>query len=311
MAFAGEFAGPRRRFQASWAVRRDARCVRISPVTNGADGGTSGKPERADWVIAYSVLTVATLLFAVVNVLSYLDEREAMGRLVPWWEPAVWEGTSGIVLLTLAWLPMLLVKRFPPDGPRWPLALLVLLAATVPFSLAHVALMVALREGAYALAGENYEFGGGGLLYEYRKDVLSYAVYAATFWIVRTLRRRSHSPASALQPAYFEIDEGQRLVRAPASEIFCARSSGNYVEFFLADGRRPLMRTTLASVEAALAEAGFVRTHKSWLANPAHVTEIEAEGSGDYGIGLSDGTRLPLSRRYPEALARLRAGRSN
>ena len=71
------------------------------------------------------------------------------------------------------------------------------------------------------------------------------------------------------------------------------------------------MRATLSSVESALAGAGFVRTHRSWLANPAHVTEIEAEGSGDYGIGLTDGTRLPLSRRYPEALARLRAGRSN
>ena len=76
----------------------------------------------------------------------------------------------------------------------------------MPFSLAHVALMVALREGAYALAGEDYEFGGGGLLYEYRKDVLSYTIYAATFWIVRTLRHRGQPTAP--QSHYFEIDEG-------------------------------------------------------------------------------------------------------
>jgi DNA-binding LytR/AlgR family response regulator len=280
-------------------------------VTSGVAGGTSGRARRADWAIAYALLTPVTLVFTLVNVLSYLDEREAMGRLVPWWEPAVWEGTSGIALLTLAWIPMLLVDRLPPNGARWPFALAAQLAMTVPFSLAHVGLMIALREGAYAMAGDDYEFGGGGLLYEYRKDVLSYAIYAATFWILLRLRRSDPVPESKPEPALFEIDEGQRLIRVPALDILCARSSGNYVEFFLADGRRPLMRTTLARVEAALGEAGFVRTHKSWLANARQVTEIEAEGSGDFGLRIADGTRLPLSRRYPEALARLRARRSN
>jgi DNA-binding LytR/AlgR family response regulator len=205
---------------------------------------------------------------------------------------------------------MLLVDRLPPPGRRRPLAFAALAAASVPFSLAHVGLMVTLREAAYALAGDSYELGGG-LLYEYRKDVLSYALYAATLWIVSRLRSGNRPPAAGPEPACFEIDEGQRIIRVPAPDILCARSSGNYVEFFLADGRRPLMRTTLANVEAALGEAGFVRTHKSWLANVTRVTEIEAEGSGDYGLRIADGTRLPLSRRYPEALARLRARRSN
>lgn len=280
-------------------------------MITGAARGTSGRARRADWAIAFAVIAAATLLFALVNVLSYLDEREAMGRRIPWWEPAVWEGTSGIVLLALAWIPMLLVDRLPPPGRRRLLAFAGLAAATVPFSLAHVALMIALREAAYWVAGDTYEFGGGGLLYEYRKDVLSFALYAVTFWIVRRLRSGSHTPAGGPALAFFEIDEGQRLIRVPATDILCARFSGNYVEFFLCDGRRPLMRTTLTNVEAALGEAGFVRTHKSWLANAARVVEIEAEGSGDYGLRISDGTRLPLSRRYPEALARLRARRSN
>jgi LytTr DNA-binding domain len=281
-------------------------------VTNGARQGTSGSGRWPDWAIAYAILAVATLLFAIVNVLSFLDERAAMARPpIPWWEPAVWEGTSGIVLLALAWMPMLIAERLPPEGPRWPLAIAAQLAMTVPFSLIHVALMIGLRKAAYALAGEHYEFGGGGLLYEYRKDLLSYAIYAATYWIVRRLRMRGAGQEQAPEPDLFDIDEGQRLIRVARPEILCARSSGNYVEFFLADGRRPLMRTTLASVEAMLAGAGFVRTHKSWLANPAHVVEIVAEGSGDHGLRLTDGTQLPLSRRYPEALAALRAGRAN
>lgn len=278
-------------------------------MTSGARGGTSGWP---DWAIAYAILALATLLFAIVNVLSYLDERAVMGRSpIPWWEPAVWEGTSGVVLLALAWIPMWIVRRLPPDGPRWAPAIAAQLAMTIPFSLAHVASMIGLRKAIYALAGDHYEFGGGGLLYEYRKDLLSYAIYATTYWIVRRLRARSAAAALQPGPELFEIDEGQRLIRVARPDILCARSSGNYVEFFLADGRRPLMRTTLASVESTLAEAGFVRTHKSWLANAAHVVEIVAEGSGDYGLRLTDGIHLPLSRRYPEALALLRAGRAN
>lgn len=278
-------------------------------MTSGARRGTSGRP---DWAIAYAILAPATLLFALVNVLSYLDERAVMGRApIPWWQPAVWEGTSGAVLLALAWIPMWLVRRLPPDGPRWPLAIAVQLAMTMPFSLAHVALMIGLRKAAYAAMGGHYEFGGGGLLYEYRKDLLSYAIYAFIYWIVRRMRARSAASTERPEPAPFEIDEGQRLIRVARPDILCARSAGNYVEFFLADGRRPLMRTTLASVESALAGDGFVRTHKSWLANCAHVTEIVAAGSGDYGLRLTNDVHLPLSRRYPEALALLRAGRAN
>jgi len=292
---------------ARWGVRRDRRFVRNTGVTSGALNGTTGKARWPDWAIAYAVLATATLLVGAVNVLSVLHDSGRDGQPLPWWEPASWEGTSGIVLMALAWVPMSIVARFPPEDRRWPLGIAAHLAATIPFSLLHIGLMVALREAIYFLAGQEYRFGGGGeLIYEYRKDVLSYAIYAATFWIVRRLRQ----PAPAQPPAMpdqliFEIDEGQRLIRAATPDILCARSSGNYVEFFLADGRRPLMRTTLAGVEAALAGAGFVRTHKSWLANPAHVVEAVAEGSGDYGLRLTDGTRMPLSRRYPDALAPL------
>jgi DNA-binding LytR/AlgR family response regulator len=111
-------------------------------------------------------------------------------------------------------------------------------------------------------------------------------------------------PAAAAEPVV--IDEGQRLLRVAPAEILGARSAGNYVEFLLADGRRPLMRTTLSGVDETLAPRGFVRTHRSWLVNPAHVAQIEAEGSGDFGLTLGDGTHVPLSRRYRQAMESLR-----
>lgn len=275
-------------------------------VTSGALSGTTGRARWPDWAIAYAILAMATSLVAAVHVLSVLHDSGRVGRPLPWWEPTSWEATSGIVLMALAWVPMSIVARFPTESRRWPLGIAAHLAATIPFSLVHIGLMVMLREAVYSLAGQHYRFGGvGELIYEYRKDLLSYAIYAATFWIVPRLRKPSATQPPAPEQDVFEIDEGQRLIRAATADILCARSSGNYVEFFLADGRRALMRITLAGVEAALAGAGFVRTHKSWLVNPAHVAEAVAEGSGDYGLRLTDGTHLPLSRRYPDALAPL------
>ena len=109
----------------------------------------------------------------------------------------------------------------------------------------------------------------------------------------------------AQTPASLDIRDGARLVRALVAEILAVRSAGNYAEFLLADGRRPLMRTSLAEPEARLAPLGFVRTHRSWLVNAASVTGVKPEGSGDYAVEPGE-VEAPLSRRFREALAILR-----
>ena len=83
-------------------------------------------------------------------------------------------------------------------------------------------------------------------------------------------------------------------------------SAGNYVEVLLADGRRPLMRATLAAVEVELERFGFVRVHRSWLVNTGRVTGLRPEGSGDWTVELGS-VEAPVSRRFPDALARLKA----
>ena len=265
---------------------------------------------RRPWAVAYAIIVVSTLILNTVNVLSFLDERSWQNRPIDWWQPAVWEGTSAIVIFVILWMPMLAVGRFPPQGRSWLRNLAIHAALSIPFSLAHVMLMVALRHVAYAIADETYDFnmGWNTLLYEYRKDVVSYALFATVFWLTARLMTGTAEPVNEPSPENVVIDEGQRVIRVPPGEVLGARSCGNYVEFLLADGRRPLMRATLAGLGAELARLGFVRTHRSWLVNPAHVVEIAAEGSGDYGLKLGDGTQVPLSRRYPEALATLRNG---
>jgi DNA-binding LytR/AlgR family response regulator len=97
------------------------------------------------------------------------------------------------------------------------------------------------------------------------------------------------------------------LDRVRVEDILAVTSADNYVEFVLSDGRRLMTRKSLAAVEQELGGHGILRTHRSWLVNARRMTALKPEGSGDYTVELG-ALSVPLSRRFPETLAELRAG---
>lgn len=260
---------------------------------------------RAFW-IAYGAIVVFVVLLTTVNALSVRDDRPALSP----WEPWVWEYTSAAVIIVLAPLLALVWRAAPPGPGRWVRFALVHAPASVLYSLLHSGGYTLLRMAIYAGLGGRYD--NFNPFYEYRKDFIGYLVFGGAFWgagFVLDLRQRAREtapPTRETAPALFDIRDGAKVVRAPVSEIVAVNSAGNYVEFTLADGRKPLMRSTLGAVEAALEPHGFVRTHRSWLVNPARVREIAPEGSGDFRLELEGGAEAPLSRRFPEALRALR-----
>jgi hypothetical protein len=279
----------------------------IGAVTNGLFGGMSGWEWRAfhrGWLaLGAFVLAVTTM-----NLLTIVHDRAGDGRPIAAWEPATWEYSSGASIMLFCIIGYQALRLAPPEPRRWGRFLLVHGVATVIFSALHVATMLGLRKLVYLAAGHTYR-GGLSFPYEYRKDLLGYVVGLVIFWLARRMSAPSERTAPATSaPATFDIRDGGRLLRAPVAEIIAVCSAGNYVEFVLADGRKPLMRATLAGVEAQLAPHGLVRTHRSWLVNPGRVRALEAEGSGDYRIDLDGGVAAPLSRRFPVALEILRAG---
>ena len=284
--------------------------------TGGASGGTGGLlegglerlrgAETRDLTIGALVIAVGAAAVTVVNALTVqVDNPDAAA-----WEPWVWEGTSALVVVLLAWLPWLSTAGAPPDMVRdgWRARAVLVgvhLVMAAIWSALHVVGMMGLRLAVYGWADAGpYEPGPAGevYLYEFRKDLISYAAFVVLFWILRRLRR---TPGTALRPVSFDIRDGARIIRAPVGEILAVSSAGNYVEFWLADGRRPLMRATLAAIEVELEAYGFVRAHRSWLVNGARVTGLAPDGSGDWTVELGE-VRAPVSRRFPEALARLK-----
>ena len=271
---------------------------------SGVFGRMSGEDWRAFWR-AYLVLALFTFASTTVNIFTVMHDRAADDHPVPVIAPVIWEYTSGISILVFAGMIYAALRVAPPLKGEWLRFALVHLPATIVFSALHVSLMVLERMALYATAGFRYVMPLSEFPYEYRKDVLTYVLAGGVFWITARLAEGGRG-VGAVDPAMFVIRDGARIIRARVLDIVCVSSAGNYVEFVLADGRTPLMRGTLASVETALDPHGFVRTHRSWLVNAARVGGLKPDGSGDFTVELDTGAEVPLSRRFPEAHRRLR-----
>ncbi|HEX8232242.1 MAG TPA: LytTR family DNA-binding domain-containing protein [Caulobacteraceae bacterium] len=276
-------------------------------MTSGDPAVTSGG--RAAFWTAWAIVAAFVLSVDLVNALSIGRDRAAMASPLDWWAPYLWEFSSGAASLLVFPLIWRLFRVAPPRPGGWGRFAAVHLPGSMAFSLLHVGGFMAIRAAAYAGLGLAYRYGSlGDFIYEYRKDVLGYAIALGVIWAVGRARAAAAPPATAgAAPATFDIRDGARLLRTPVGDILAVSSAGNYAEFHLVDGRKPLMRITLAEAETRLSPLGLVRTHRSWLINAARVRMIEPEGSGDRRIRLEGGLEAPLSRRFSAALERLRA----
>jgi hypothetical protein len=270
--------------------------------TNGDVLGTGGILRRTFF---YALFAAAVLIAIVntINVITMQHEEPAYGS-----GPIVWETTSWVTVILFFWIPWIGYRLAPPPiRPRW--KLLIHLPLALMFALCHVGGFILLRKLVYWAAGYTYHFGAfiPHFLYELRKDALGYALFIAGFMLIEHLLRQQQLIETPGQSLTFNIRDGARLVRVRLDEIVAVNSAGNYVEFLLRDGRRPLMRSPLSAIESEFAPRGFVRTHRSWVVNANAVTGLKPEGSGDYTVELG-AIAAPLSRRYPQALAALRSG---
>lgn len=272
-------------------------------MTSGDNCGTSGTA-RAEWRPWFFVLFVALVVVAVNASSDFLEMRRA-GLDFHWWEPLLWEITSAIVIVAMAPLIGWAVRRWPPTRDNLIRPGLIHFGLTVPFAILHVIGIFAMRESIYWLADAHYGFFDEGVgavfFYEWRKDVLTYAIIAATYWIFQYIADRRQASVARPTDDRIEIRDGATAVFLAPADILLVEAAGNYVEFHTS-ARTHLARATLAAWEARLTARGFVRVHRSRLVNRASIAAIKPTPSGDVEITLSDGRTIAGSRRYRDAL---------
>ncbi|MDH4023708.1 MAG: LytTR family transcriptional regulator [Gammaproteobacteria bacterium] len=253
--------------------------------------------------------------FLANSVVVSLDLQK-MGLDTPAWKPVVWEGTSGLVLALLIPVMLAFDRRFPIQRGGIGRGLAAHALFTVPWSLLHVGGMVLLRTLAYLAAGEHYRFGDlpDELFYEYLKDFRGYAGFLALVYLYRFILRRAQGEAQFLaegtedapavqQPVIdrFLVKKLGREFLVRVADVDWIEASGNYVNLRVGTRAYPL-RETMAGIEARLADAGFMRVHRSAIVNLDRVQEIVPFDTGDGEAKLAGDIRVPVSRRYRKEL---------
>lgn len=259
---------------------------------------------------------VLTLVNGIVNSVTVLMDIRREGLDFAAWEPAVWEWSSGALWLALVWPIAWFCRRFPLLWDTWRRQLPWYLLASVAVSAIHVVGMVGLRILAYRIQGQEYDFGDWGrqFFYEYLKDVRTFAGMVLMIESYRFVLRRWQGEASLLAepdegPPVESIERPERfLVRklgreflVAANDIEWLQAASNYVNLRVRGHDYPL-RSTIAGIETKLDPRAFARIHRSYIVNLGQVASIEPLDSGDARVHLKDGSQLPCSRRYREAL---------
>lgn len=283
--------------------------------------------ETGFWIVLMAVQAV------ISTAVSMIDARS---RAVPPadWEIVTWELSSNLVLLALVPALVVLERVTMPLARRQPLRCLAFFAlGSVAFSLVHVVAMFGLRALVYELRGAHYDFGGWAAQwgYEYLKDVRSCASIVFGIWAYRLFMLRLQGearvldapepppepatappadpappqpvkPAPPVRPERFLVRKLRREFLIAAGDIDWLQAEGNYVGLHV-NGHDYLLRATLTDFLTQLDPAHFVRVHRSHAVNLARVKEIEPLDGGDARLHMHDGTFVPCSRRYRDALS--------
>jgi hypothetical protein len=283
-------------------------------------------PRRAQWL----VFAVIVVLNAATQSASVTSDMQRNGLVFRPLEPWVWESTSAVSLL-LWFIPLLAFYDALRARANSLVVRVALLApASVVFCAAHVTTMALLRWLFYTAVGWQYHFGPllQTFVYEFRKDVMTFALIlaVASAWRALVQRQReafreqepdvaavdaldavSAQPAATLQAPTFLVrtTQGDLLVRT--EEIDWIEAQGNYVALHVQDATR-LLRQTLTDMEARLKDYGFIRTHRRALVNRERMQAIIPPELGELGVRLSSGQIAPLSESRRSEVLRLVLG---
>lgn len=289
--------------------------------TSGEVSRTGGVGTQFSTGAVYTV--VASLVVASAIVSTFSAARDVSWRLATphnLWEPALWNGTSAMVVLALLPLVRRAAMLLRTAAVRPLTAGAGFIALLLGFSALHFIGMGLLRELAYRALGWTYAFPWSHeMLYELRKDLFSFLALAVIFWFAE--RPAGAAPVQADEAApkladsvpatpEFWLRDGRMSVLIDPGKIVSVTSAGNYVEYQMTDQRSHLIRATLQAEEARLAPFGIVRVHRTRLLNVRRIVALERRPSGDFEVRLDTGETVFGSRRFKAAAARLADGPS-
>lgn len=120
-------------------------------------------------------------------------------------------------------------------------------------------------------------------------------------WRVRAHaeRGRARRATTEITDEIVPVELAGRMTLVPRSQVRFVEAQGDYARLHTREATH-LVRISLSVLEERWREAGWVRTHRSYLVDTRQVTACEAGGAG-YVVRLGRGrdtVELPVSRRH-------------
>lgn len=126
--------------------------------------------------------------------------------------------------------------------------------------------------------------------------------------MLRVLDTAAGPAHSAAPPGHFMVRVGRRSVLVGVDEVDWIEADRYYATLHVR-GEMHLVRETMASLEARLDPASFVRVHRSTIVNLRAVRELRRNPAGPLEVVLRDGARVEVSRSRRAAFVLWLSGR--
>lgn len=113
--------------------------------------------------------------------------------------------------------------------------------------------------------------------------------------LAKALHRVDGAREPGMQPRFLATTLAGRLELIPVDSVAAIHGADDYSEVETLGGQKHLHKKTLATLERLL-PTGFMRVHRSHIANLRHALRLESDESGRRQLVLHNGTCLPVSR---------------
>ena len=198
-------------------------------------------------------------------------------------------------------LLMGLSRRFPVAGRAFARNALILAACIATLA---TAMIVIARLAASVLAPAVQQVSLGEQLAS--NIFLLMVAMAVLVGATQVSRRLGARPAEAAQAVGIDanrlvVTTRGRTVMIDVGAIDWIEAQGNYLALHVGPATH-MVRETMASREANLDPAAFVRIHRRTIVNLLRIRDIRPLGNGDSLVRLDTGAELRASRGYREAL---------
>lgn len=245
---------------------------------------------------------------AIVRATSQIMEYAERGSSLQAWKPFVWEFSSTFIVLIMVPLILIFDERNPISSKSWPRRIVMHIPLSFLFSALHITGMIALRKFIYFLMGDHYDYGeiNYAILYEYRKDIMTYCSILLVIYAYREILRLRNGEAQ------IEVNDEERIMVSKAgqfkfiepSSVDWVEAAGNYVELHVGEDKY-MLRATMKDIGRRLGNNDFARVHRSTIIRRDLIESIKPLSNGDKKIYLKGGVDVRASRRYHENLTHL------